>query len=89
MHKSFQRNPIQPFCGITNVVVLAQAAMLLVLGLGPHACADTSDQANGFVFERDNRIIVLEPFGPMSDTTFPRENATKLFVKSTARSAET
>jgi alpha-D-xyloside xylohydrolase len=53
---------MQPFCGITNGVVLA--AMFLVLGLGPHACADTSDQANGFVFERDNRTIVLQPFGP-------------------------
>jgi alpha-D-xyloside xylohydrolase len=64
MHKSFQRNPIQPFCGITNVVVLAQAAMFLVLGLAPLACADTSDQANRFIFEHDNRTIVLEPFGP-------------------------
>ena len=63
MHESFRRNTIQPFCGITNVVVLAQAAMFLMMGLAPLACADTPDQANEFVFERDNRTIVLEPFG--------------------------
>jgi len=63
MHESFQRNRIQPFRGITNVVVLAQAAMFLMLDLAPLACADTPDRANGFVLERDNRTIVLEPYG--------------------------
>jgi len=64
MHESFQRNPIQPLRRITNAVVLAQAAMFLMLSLASLACADTSDQANRFVLERDNRTIVLEPFGP-------------------------
>jgi len=63
MHKFFQDNPIQPLRGIADVVVLAQVAFLM-LGLAPLACADTSDQANRFVLERDNRTIVLEPFGP-------------------------
>lgn len=59
MHDSSRHNRIQPF----HVVVLAQAAMVLLLGLAPLACADTPHQGNRFVFERDNRTIVLETFG--------------------------
>jgi alpha-D-xyloside xylohydrolase len=59
MRDSFQHNRTQPFL----VVGLAQAAMVLLLGFAPLACADTSDQGNRFVFERDNRTIVLETFG--------------------------
>lgn len=43
--------------------MLSQAVMFLMLCFVPLACADTSDQANRFVFERNNRTIVLEPFG--------------------------
>ena len=60
MQDSSQHDRIQPL----HAVVLAQAAMALLLVLAPLACADTSDQGNRFVFERDNRTIVLESFGP-------------------------
>ena len=60
MQDSSQHDRIQPL----HVVVLAHAAMALLLVLAPLACADTSDQGNRFVFERDNRTIVLESFGP-------------------------
>jgi len=43
--------------------VPALAAMFLMFGLARLACADMSDQANRFVIERDNRTIVMEPFG--------------------------
>jgi hypothetical protein len=64
MYAFYRRNPILPVSRITNMVVPAQAAMFLVLCLTPSASADTSDQPNRFVFERDDRTIVLEPFGP-------------------------
>jgi alpha-D-xyloside xylohydrolase len=64
MYAFSRRNPILPVSRITNMVVLAQAAMFLVLCLTPLASADTSAQPNRFVFERDDRTIVLEPFGP-------------------------
>jgi alpha-D-xyloside xylohydrolase len=64
MHKFFQRNQIRPFRGITNVMVLAWLLVFLMLPWASCAYADTANQANRFVFERDNRTIVLEPFGP-------------------------
>ena len=54
-----QHNRIQRF----HVAGLAQVAMVLLLGFTPLAYADTSDQGTRFVFERDNRTIVLETFG--------------------------
>ena len=54
-----QHNRIQRF----HVAGLAQVAMVLLLGFTPLAYADTSDQSTRFVFERDNRTIVLETFG--------------------------
>ena len=62
MHDFFQRDRIQHCHAITNVVVLLQAAMLLTLTLASLAHADTTAPA-AFVFERDNRVILLEPFG--------------------------
>ncbi|MGB7845715.1 MAG: TIM-barrel domain-containing protein [Candidatus Acidiferrum sp.] len=41
----------------------ALAPMLLMFGLVCLAHADMPDQANRFVIERDNRTIVVEPFG--------------------------
>jgi len=38
--------------------------MFLMLGLALGTYAGTAEPANRFVFERDNRTIVMEPFGP-------------------------
>ena len=54
---------MQLFRRTANVVVPALAAMFLMFGLARLAYADTPDQANRFVIERDNRAIVIEPFG--------------------------
>ena len=63
MQQSFQPNSMQLFRRTASAVVPALAAMFLMFGLARLASADTSDQANRFVIERDNRTIVLEPFG--------------------------
>ena len=63
MRQSFESNPIEHFGGTTNVIVLALAAMFVFMSLASLACADTSERGNRFVFERENRTIVLEPFG--------------------------
>jgi len=54
---------MQLFRRRANAVVPALAAMFLMFSLARFAYADTSDQANRFVIERDNRTIVMEPFG--------------------------
>ena len=46
-----------------NAVVPALAALFLMFALARLTCADTPDQANKFVIEREKRTIVLEPFG--------------------------
>ena len=46
-----------------NVVVHAIAAIFLTVGVARPACGETPDQASPFVIERDNRTIVIEPFG--------------------------
>lgn len=63
MQESFRLNSMQLFRRTANAVVPALAAMFLMFGLARLACADTSDQANRFVIERENRTVVLEPFG--------------------------
>src|SRR3974377_942951 len=65
MCESFRSNPTQPCRGSRIVFALVQqATVLLMLASASLAFADTSDQASRFIFERDNRTIVLEPFGP-------------------------
>ncbi len=63
MQESFRLNSMQLFRRTANALVPALAAMFLMFGLARLACADTSDQADRFVIERENRTIVLEPFG--------------------------
>ena len=64
MRESFQQSSIQPFRRITNTAVPVLTAIFLMLCLAPLASADTSGQATRFVLDRDNRTIVVEPFGP-------------------------
>ena len=59
MRQSFESNPIEHFGGTTNMIVLALAAMFVFMSLASLACADTSERGNRFVFERENRTIVL------------------------------
>jgi alpha-glucosidase/alpha-D-xyloside xylohydrolase len=47
-----------------NVVAHVWAAILAILGFAGIASAATSDQANQFVLNRENRTIVVEPYGP-------------------------
>jgi len=63
MQKSPTRNAF-PFPRAANVIALALAAFLLPLNLAPLASAAPPDQPTRFVLERDNRTIVLEPYGP-------------------------
>ena len=56
-------NLVPRFSRKANVAVPALAAMFLMVGLARLACAGTPDQANRFVLERENRTIVIEPFG--------------------------
>jgi alpha-D-xyloside xylohydrolase len=63
MRLSFQLNSLQRFQRTAHAVVPALAAMFVMFSSACLAFADTSDQANRFVIERDNRTIVLEPFG--------------------------
>jgi len=56
-------NLVPRFSRKINVAVPALAAMFLMVGLARLACAGTPDQANRFVLERENRSIVIEPFG--------------------------
>jgi alpha-D-xyloside xylohydrolase len=47
-----------------NAVVRFWAAMLMILGFAGLACAATPNQADQFVLNRENRTIVIEPYGP-------------------------
>ncbi len=55
-----QSHLIQQIRRASNAALLA---MFVVFGLSQAASAATSDQADRFILERDNRSIVLEPFG--------------------------
>ena len=46
-----------------QVIVLVWIAILVFVSSNA-ACAQTPDQANSFVLERENRTIVVEPYGP-------------------------
>jgi alpha-D-xyloside xylohydrolase len=59
IHSTPPRFPIT-----ANALLSALATVFLMLGLAHFACADTPDQTNRFVIERDDRTIVLEPFAP-------------------------
>jgi hypothetical protein len=56
-------NLVPRFSRKANVAIPALAAKFLMVGLVRLACAGTPDQASRFVLERDNRTIVIEPFG--------------------------
>ena len=63
MQQSFRLNSMQRFQRKAKAVVPALAAMLLMFSSARLASANTSDQANRFIIERDNRTIVMEPYG--------------------------
>jgi len=65
MCEAFRSNPTQP-CRRSKIVfaLVLRVTLLLLWASASLAFADTTDQASRFVFERDNRTIVLEPFGP-------------------------
>lgn len=62
MCKFIKGNLLRLSCRAITVVV--PLAMFLMLSLVQVVDADTADQTNGFVLERNNRIIVIQPFGP-------------------------
>lgn len=49
---------------LTKTVIVAQTAMLWVLGFGAIGSVAVLAQDNKFVLDRDGRTIVLEPYAP-------------------------
>jgi hypothetical protein len=47
-----------------NAVMRAATVMLAILGLANLVSVGVLAQANGFVVDRENRTIVVEPYGP-------------------------
>ncbi len=63
MRKSCRANLMRRLPRMERVAVPALAAMFLMFGVTRLACSDTPEQASRFVIERDNRTVVIEPFG--------------------------
>ena len=54
----------RPTLRTSYAVARVWAAVLLIIGFAGLASAATSDQTNKFVLNRENRTIVVEPYGP-------------------------